>query len=144
MQSLKSLLSHGVFGIRCSSDFPLLQRIKTETPWVDLQNCELECEGDHQFRIRVDPPPNILLLEVDPTRSIDFMQTYIRQWRSLNLPIIWLIEVEINQQSLSHPIYYQLTQNISEAGECILDRNSISVYSIITIAESLLGPQTPG
>ncbi len=134
MQFLKAPLSHVVFGILCPSGFPVLQRLKAEAQCFELQDCDVE----NQFWICDVQHPNVLILEVNPTQSIDFIESYLRQWRSFNLPIIWLMEAEINQQSLSHPIYYQLTQNVSGAGECILDRNSASVYSLIAIASSLL------
>ncbi len=134
MQFLQSPVTYVVFGLHCFSDAPVLQRLKTEVQCFEIQDHHLA----NQFWTCDLERPNILLIEIDPTRSIEYTQAYIRGWRAFNLPIVWLIDLEINQQSLRHPIYYQLTQNLSGFGECILDRNSVSAYSLISIANSLL------
>jgi signal transduction histidine kinase len=123
-----------LFGIFSRSDGTYLDRAKSEIQWTEMQIDGMKTP----FWMSQVAQPHILLIEVDPTLSPDFNQSFIHYWRSSALPILWVIESTITQQTLTHPIYYQLTQNISRSGECILDRESVSANSLRSIAENLV------
>jgi signal transduction histidine kinase len=133
MSFTHSAPSNLLFGIFSRSDSGYLDRAKSEIQWTELR---IDGMKTPFWSTQVEQP-QILLIEVDPSSSIDFNQSFIHYWRSSELPILWVIDSAITQQSLTHPIYYQLTQNISRSGECILDRESVSASSLISIAENL-------
>ncbi len=129
-----SVPSKLLFGIFSRSDGVYLKRAKSAIQWTELRIDGMKTP----FWITQTEQPDILIIEADPTLSSDFNQSFIHYWRSSNLPILWVIDRSNTQQSLTHPIYYQLTQNISQSGECILDRESVSANSLYSIAENLL------
>ena len=135
MQFLKRSTPDLVFGISCWKQISGLEHLKSNHLWFELQ---ADKELENRFWIEDIEYPNILLIEVAIDRSIDFTQTYLDYWRSFNCPVIWIINDDISYQSLTHPIYNQLTKNISFAGECILNHSAISDHSITAIARNLL------
>ena len=130
-----------VFGIYLWKQFLALEKLKSNHLWFELQ---ADNEVENRFWIDDVEYPNVLLIEVAIDRSIDLTQTDLSYWRSFGCPIIWIINDDISHQSLSHPIYNQLTKNVSVAGECILNHGAISEYSVTAIARNLLSrPHSP-
>ena len=130
-----------VFGIYFWKQFSALEKLKSNHLWFELQ---ADNEVENRFWIDDVEYPNVLLIEVAIDRSIDLTQTYLGYWRSFGCPIIWIINDDISHQSLSHPIYNQLTKDVSLAGECILNYGAVSEYSVTAIARNLLSrPHLP-
>ena len=128
-----------VFGIYLWKQFSALEKLKSNYLWFELQ---ADNEVENRFWIDDVEYPNILLIEVAIDHPIDLTRIYLRHWRSFDCPIIWIINDDISHQSLSHPIYNQLTKDVSLAGECILTRSAVSEYSVTAIARNLLSRYT--
>ena len=139
MQSPNRSAPDLVFGIcfckQPSSLEASLDVLKSDHGWFELQAGK---EAETRFWIDDGECPSILLVEVAIDRPVDLTQIYLSYWRSFGCPIIWIIHDDISYQSLSHPIYNQLTRNLSLAGECILNHSAVSERSVTAIAKNLL------